>query len=111
MPVADRASTEFENILAHALREVGWRVQRAERVGDIEADLIIDRDGMKYVVELKVASEGRRDRLIPLLSQAILQAQAFARHFPEPTAPLAVVAARRVPASLAEQLRHFAEQH
>jgi hypothetical protein len=111
MPVADRAGTEFVGILAHALRKAGWRVQRAERVGDMEADLVIDHDGTKYVVALKFASEGRRDRLIPLLSQAILQARAFALHFPEPAAPLAVVAARRVPASVAEQLRRFAERH
>jgi Holliday junction resolvase len=111
MPVPDRTSTELERILVHELRKAGWRVQRTERVGDIQVDFVIDRDGTKYVVELKLASEGRRDRLIPLLSQAILQAQAFARHFPEPSAPLAVVAARRVPASVAEQLRHFAEHH
>jgi hypothetical protein len=50
MPVAGRASSEFERILAHEFREAGWRLQRAERVGDIEADFVIDRDGTKYVV-------------------------------------------------------------
>jgi hypothetical protein len=77
----------------------------------MEADLVIDGGGRKYVIELKVASEGRRDRLIPLLSQAILQAQTFASRFPEPAAPLAVVAARRVPASVVEHVKQFAERH
>jgi hypothetical protein len=62
------------------------------------------------VVEVKSAAEGRRDRLIPLLSQAILQAQAFAKRSPKPVAPLAIVAARRVRPSVAEQIRRFAEE-
>jgi hypothetical protein len=60
---------------------------------------------------VKSASEGRRDRLIPLLSQAILEAQSLVRQFPERAAPLAVVATRRVPASVADHLRRFAERH
>lgn len=114
MPVADRAvrsSAEFESILADVFRKAGWRVQRALRVGDMVADLIIDAGRKKYVIELKVSSEGRRDRLISLLSQAILQAQAVARRLPEPAAPVAVVAAPRIPASVAEHLKQFAERH
>lgn len=114
MPAADRAvraSAEFENILAGVFRQAAWRVQRAVQVGDREADLIVEADRWKYVVDLKVSSEGRRDRLIPLLSQAILQAQAIANRLPKPAAPLAVVAARRMPASVAEQLKQFAEHH
>ncbi len=114
MPIVDRAvraSAEFESILADVFRKAGWRVQRELRVGDMLADLIIDAGRKKYVIELKVSSEGRRDRLIPLLSQAILQAQAVARRLPEPAVPVAVVAARRIPASVAEHLKQFAERH
>src|SRR6476646_4588968 len=103
MPVTGRgvqAGAEFESIVAEAFRKAGWRVRRRPAAGDMRADLVVDDGRMKYVVEVKSASEGRRDRLIPLLSQAILQAQAFARRFPEPADPLAVVAARRVPASV-----------
>ena len=42
------------------------------------------------VVEVKAASEGRSDRVIPLLSQAILQAQAYSRVMNK-VRPLAVV--------------------
>ena len=114
MPVADRAvqaGAEFESIVAEAFRKAGWRVRRHPAAGDMRADLVVDEGARKYVVELKSASEGRRDRLIPLLSQAILQAQAFARQFPERAAPLAVVAARRVPASVADHIKQFAERH
>lgn len=114
MSVADRgaqAGADFENIVAKAFRKAGWRVRRHPAAGDMRADLVVDDGARKYVVEVKSAAEGRRDRLIPLLSQAILQAQAFARQFPERAAPLAVVAARRVPESVADDIKQFAERH
>lgn len=109
MPAAQ--GTEFESILARAFRKRGWRVRRHPAAGDVQPDLVVDDGDQKYVVELKVASEARRDRLIPLLSQAILQAQAFARRFPEPVAPLAVIAADRIPASVTDHLKLFAEHN
>jgi hypothetical protein len=106
---------QFENILADIFRKPGWRVQRAVRIGDMQADLIIhaggNASGKKHVIVLKVASEGRRDRLIPLLSQAILEASAVARRLPKPAVPVAVVAAGRIPVSVAEHLKQFAERH
>jgi Holliday junction resolvase len=105
------AGAEFESIIAEAFRKAGWRVRRHPAVGDMRADLVVDDGVRKYIVEVKSASEGRRDRLIPLLSQAILQAQAFARKFPEHAAPLAVVAARHVAPSVADHIRQFAERH
>jgi len=77
----------------------------------MKADLVVDAGENKYIIEVKAASEGRRDRLIPLLSQAILQAQAYARLFSEPAIPLAVVGAKHVPASVAEQLMEFAKRN
>ncbi|HTF64849.1 MAG TPA: hypothetical protein VK638_19390 [Edaphobacter sp.] len=78
---------------------------------DIGADLTLDANGKKYIVQLKVSSEGRRDRLIPLLSQAILQARELAEHSPEPAAPLAVVAAKHIPPSVAEHIKQFAARY
>src|SRR5712672_2188455 len=99
-----QAGPEFERLVAEAFRKAGWRVRRHPAAGDMSADLVVDDGAKKYVIEVKSASEGRRDRLIPLLSQAILQAQAFARQFSERAAPLAVVAARRVPESVADHI-------
>jgi hypothetical protein len=114
MPVADRAAqagADFENIVAAAFKKAGWRVRRHPAAGDMRADLVVDDGARKYIVKVKSAAEGRRDRLIPLLSQAILQAQAFVLQFPEPAAPMAVVAARRVPESVADHIKQFAERH
>src|ERR1039457_2564732 len=114
MSVTDRpvrTGDEFAIILADIIRKAGWRVRRHPTVGDMRADFIANTGGRTYIIEIKGASEGRRDRLIPLLSQAILQAQAYARLFPEPAVPFAVVAARRIPASVAEHLMQFAKRH
>ena len=114
MLIADRAvqaHNEFESLLADLFRKAGWRVHRHQAIGDMCADLVIDGRGRKYIVEVKGASEGRSDRLIPLLSRAILEAQAIARRSLEPAAPVAVVAARRIPVSVAEQIKRFAERY
>lgn len=115
MRITDRGSRVnaalFENIVGDAFRKAGWRVHSHPAAGDMRADLLVDDGANKYVIEVKAASEGRRDRLIPLLSQAILQAQAFARQFPESATPLAVVAARRVPASVVDHIKQFAQRH
>ncbi|MDA1315398.1 MAG: restriction endonuclease [Acidobacteria bacterium] len=114
MPSPDRSmptGAEFEYIVAEAFRKARWRVRRHPATGDMCADFIVGKGARQYVVEVKSAAEGRRDRLIPLLAQAILQAQSFARQLPERAAPLAVVAARRVPASVAEHLKRFAARY
>lgn len=102
------AGAEFENIVADVFRKVGWRVHRPP-AGNMGADLVVHGGGRVYVVEVKGSSEGRRDRLIPLLSQAILQARAHAQHLPQPAVPMAVVAANHIPASVADKIKQFAQ--
>src|SRR6266581_1568307 len=91
-------SEEFEKILAGAFRKAGLRVKRLASAADDGPDLILEKDGTKYLVQLKAFSEGRSDRLIPLLSQAILQARAYAQESGS-AIPIAVVAAPRIPVS------------
>ena len=102
------AEEDFERLLAEAFRRPSWRIHRSPSKGDARPDLIVDGDGKKYLIELKRSSEGRGDRLIPLLSQAILEAQARGRLSPGATVPVAVVAAERIPLSVAEKLKRFA---
>jgi len=110
---AERSSrtNEFENIVAGAFRKAGWSIRRRPSAGDFQADLVVERAARTYVIEIKSASEGRSDRLISLLSQGILQAQTFARHFGQDAAPLAVVAAPRIPASVAGNIMQFARRN
>ena len=103
-------SAEFERILADAFRKAGLRVKRPVSTVEDGANLVFEKDSTKYLVQLKVSSEGRSDRLIPLLSQAILQAHAYAQQTGG-AAPIAVVAARRIPAAVARQIRDFARRY
>jgi hypothetical protein len=56
---------------------------------------------------LKVCSEGRRDRLVALLAQAILEARAAAQASGSQAVPLAVVAAPAIPRSAVDGLMSF----
>jgi hypothetical protein len=57
--------------------KTGWNVVHQPREEDSAPDLVASRPGRKLVIEIKRASEGRRDRVIPLLSQAALEAAYF----------------------------------
>jgi HJR/Mrr/RecB family endonuclease len=83
MPVQIRRqeNDEFKDLLIDLFRRSGGHVVREPIAEDMRADLIAEYRDKKYLIECKRSSEGRRDRLVPILSQAVLQAQAKARHF------------------------------
>ena len=105
-----RKEREFEALVANLFRQHGWRVKREPLLDGKTADLSVARGDQRYVIEIKCASEGRPDRLVPLLSQAILQARAYAQASPESAAPLAVVAAPAISPSAANNLLGFLAQ-
>jgi hypothetical protein len=49
------------------------------------------------IIEIKRASEGRRDRVIPLLSHAALEAVYYSRNLASNPIPVAIVAANHIP--------------
>jgi hypothetical protein len=98
---------EYLDLLVDLFRQDGWGVERGASFADKGADLAISRDSLRYIVALKVSSEGRRDRLVALLSQAILEARAAAQRSSAQAAPLAVVAAPSIPRGAANGLASF----
>lgn len=98
-----------EDLLAQIFGQAGWRVRRqAGDQGPSRPDMIISRRGASYAVGVKASAEGRGDRLIPLWSQACLEAaRAAGDHYP----PLAVVAAPRVSPHVANQVLDFASEY
>jgi hypothetical protein len=110
-PVTSRIASQFEQLLAEAFRRVGWDVVREPAGRNREIDLLVRHGALHYVVELKSASEGRRDRLIPLLAQAILQAQAAAHRLGPDAVPMAVVASPRISDVAVKEIRRFAEAY
>lgn len=102
--------SHFEGVLLNAFLAAGWKAEPEPLIGRRRADVFVKKGQYRYVVELKAASEGRRDRLIALLSQAILQAKLHANGAVG-AAPLAVIAAPGIPAGVAEALRAFAREY
>jgi hypothetical protein len=98
---AQKATAE----LARVFEEAGWVVQ-SQPAGDglHRPDLVVRRGRVSYAVEVKATAEGRSDRLIPLWSQAFLEASRAASGKQQ---PLAVVAAPRIPPRAAEQILSF----
>lgn len=70
----------------------------------------IIKDGVRYTVEVKSLSEGRPDRVIPLLSQAILQAQRYAAEL-KGTKPMAVLYVEQAPESMFKKVIDFMETY
>ena len=99
----ERAVAELRRLL----EDSGWQVRAQPAGHDVGADMIVRRGRTSYVVEVKSAAEGRSDRLIPLWSQAYVQAlhAAGGKH-----RPLAVVAAPRIAPRAAEQIMSFAAE-
>jgi hypothetical protein len=96
---ADRLKLIFEN--------AGWKVKGIDRHRR-EGDLHARRRQVEYSVELKAASEGRADRLIPLFAQAVLQ---LVHDGPQKALRLAVVSAPRIPPRAAAQVLEFAAKY
>lgn len=85
----------------------GWKVKRNVAFGRYQADLVIQRQGKAFVVEVKAFSEGRSDRVLPLLSHAIVQAQAVARAHGN-AHPLAIIHLGAASQSLVKRISAFA---
>lgn len=99
---------QAEAFVAELFRAEGWKVDRNVGSGRHQADLVIKKPGRAFVVEVKAFSEGRSDRVLPLLSYAIIQAQAVAREHPH-AHPLAIVHLGASSQSLVKKVREFAD--
>lgn len=99
---------EFDNLLTKMLQKAGWRVKQSPRsVGD-DVDFVARQGNNIYVFQLKVLSESRKDRAVPLISQAILEAQTAAARITGPAIPVAVLASDYISDSLSEHAKDFA---
>ena len=98
-------------IVANLFREGGWKVLEQSREKDAVPDFfIVSGRGKELVVEVKRAAEGRKDRVIPLLSQAALEAAHYSRRLPSHPIPVAIVGANRIADSVAEEAKQFVRE-
>src|SRR6266853_3045137 len=106
--LADNNEAQLERLVADAFREQGWRVSAEPRGSeDARPDFVASAHGKKLIIELKRASEGRKDRVIPLLSQAALDAIYQSRRIPGHPIPVAIVGANRISDAVAGEALKF----
>jgi hypothetical protein len=101
---------QLGRVVANLFREQGWNVAEEPDEENVAPDFLVSGHGRKFVVELKRASEGRKDRVIPLLSQAALEAVHYSRVMPGHPVPLAIVGANRIPDGIAEEAKQFMQK-
>lgn len=94
-----------EQVVTGIFDEAGWSVST-----DQFADLVVRRGGLLYAVDVKSASEGRADRLIPLVSQAALEIRNHVQHIPD-AAALVMVVGRTIPQRVANQVKAFVHKY
>ncbi len=99
-----------EALVADLFEASGWDVDRSPECGRKRMDMIARRGVQCFIVEIKALAEGRADRVIPLLSQTILQAQANAINAGN-AKPLAVISVDNASQSLLKQVASFVEQY
>lgn len=113
MPSFHSSKSRNENaeaLVADLFDANGWDVDHSPRGGSKHPDLIVRKGDQRFAVEIKALAEGRADRVIPLLSQAILQAQANALDAGN-AQPLAVISVESASQSLSKQVSSFVEQY
>lgn len=101
------SEAQIERFVADLFRQNGWEVLVEPQLQGLKPDLVAERSGQRYIVEIKRASEGRKDRVIPLLSQAVLELQHYARNSPGVVIPVAIIVASYIPEPVAEQAKRF----
>lgn len=101
---------QAEELVRRIFESHGWKLEALPHGAIDGPDLIVRRGAKRFVVEIKALAEGRADRAIPMLSQAILQAQAFAKDRPK-FQPLAVLCVENASSSLLNQVGSFAEKY
>jgi hypothetical protein len=105
---ASERKLRAQSLVRQQFVDAGWNVDSSRWLGGSQPDFVAKRGQDAYAVEIKAAAEGRSDRLVPLLAQAILQAQRVAG---QNAAPLAVVAAPKIPRRAADHILRFAEEY
>ncbi len=106
MPSASARDPHARLRVGGIFESLGWSVQRTSGSGP---DLVIRKGSQHYAVELKHIGEGRSDRVIALMAQAILQARRHA--FVLGLQPLAMLHVGRTSPALLRNLEAFHHEY
>lgn len=70
--------TKAQDSVVALFQSNGWQVRKSPPSDDVAPDLVVSDGSVSYAIVLKISAEARPDRVIALLSQAILQARFMA---------------------------------
>lgn len=101
---------DAKGFVADLFRSHAWKVTLPPLRAAGGPDLIVAQGATRFAVEVKALSEGRPDRVIPLLSQAILQSQAASAALGN-VLPMAVICVEEASPSLLQHVQAFAERY
>lgn len=105
--MAIESEQSIDHAFATLFRAAGWDVVAAPgQAVHYRPDLLLRKGRVSYVADVKAASESRADRVIALLAQAILQAQAYARAHGR-ARPLALIWVRELQGALLRRIGEF----
>ena len=107
-PLSPNKHVHAEQYVANFFRSNGWSVEMQQE-DSLSADLLIRHGKHRFIVEIKALSEGRPDRVLPVLSMAILQAKAAAE-LSGNALPLAIIFVPEASLSLAKHVEVFAQK-
>lgn len=100
-------AVHVQQYVADFFRSNDWSVA-VPPDGPLSADLLIQRKKRRFAVQIKALAESRPDRVLPMLSMAILQAQAAAARSGN-ALPLAIILVPEASLSLARHVDLFAQ--
>lgn len=106
---SDSAEAVAPDVIAALFSSDSWDVVHQPDRVTMPPDLVVSKGSLMYAVEIKTISEGRADRVIPLLAQAILQAQAHARDS-RGVRPLAIVHVGNAERPLLDKVQAFSSR-
>lgn len=109
MPILPNAERQYKDQLSKLFRQSGWKVL-GEGSPPAKADLQIRKGKLQYVLEVKRAAESRRDRIVPLLAEAILQARHYAQAIGK-ARPLAIIASPRHSRAVVDEAIQFQQEY
>lgn len=111
-PAHKKREQSAQECIAEIFHSGGWDISIEPASNEGQADLFVKRSGQCFLVEIKSIAEGRSDRVLPLLSQAILMASAKASAHPHGNAhPMAMVLVDHASPTLAKQVSSFAKDY
>lgn len=108
-PSRHSSATSAAQYVADLFRSVHWAVEVPSGSSN-QGDWVLTHGKKRFVAEVKALSESRPDRVLPMLSMAILQAQTAAKEQPR-SEPLAVVYVPEGSPSLIKHIDSFADRY